>query len=127
MEHALISGLGLAALLILGLLLYEGVVATPVGVEDVAAGEVMWAVARGSVYSVGFIVVMLALHLVASPWAILAIPALYLATASLYSAASAPWGTQVDPESAYAMNGLIGILVEAMVKEAVAGASEGHD
>lgn len=26
-----------------------------------------------------------------------------------------------------AMNGLIGILVEAMVKEAVAGASEGHD
>jgi hypothetical protein len=39
--------------------------------------------------------------------AILAIPALYLATASLYSAASAPWGTQVDPESAYAMNGLI--------------------
>jgi lipooligosaccharide transport system permease protein len=58
--------------------LYEGVVATPVGVEDVAAGEVMWAVARGSVYSVGFIVVMLALHLVASPWAILAIPAALL-------------------------------------------------
>jgi lipooligosaccharide transport system permease protein len=58
--------------------LYEGVVATPVGVEDVAAGEVMWAVARGSVYSVGFIVVMVAMHLVASPWAILAIPAALL-------------------------------------------------
>ena len=54
--------------------LYEGVVATPVGVEDVAAGEVLWAVARGSVYSIGFIAVMLALHLIASPWAILAIP-----------------------------------------------------
>lgn len=54
--------------------LYDGVVTTPVGVEDVAAGEVIWAVARGSVYSVGFIVVMLVLHLVASPWAILAIP-----------------------------------------------------
>ncbi len=58
--------------------IYDGMVATPVGVEDVAAGEVMWAIARGSVYSVGFIVVMLALGLVASPWAILAIPAAML-------------------------------------------------
>jgi lipooligosaccharide transport system permease protein len=58
--------------------LYEGVVATPVGVEDVATGEVIWAVARGSVYSVGFLVVMLALHLLASPWATLAIPAALL-------------------------------------------------
>jgi hypothetical protein len=40
-------------------------------------------------------------------FAILAIPILYLATASLYSVANAPCGTQVDPESAYAMNGLI--------------------
>ena len=55
--------------------LYEGMVATPVGVEDVATGEVIWAVARGSVYSMGFLVVMLALGLIASPWAILAIPA----------------------------------------------------
>jgi lipooligosaccharide transport system permease protein len=55
--------------------LYDGVVATPVGVEDVAVGEVIWAVARGSVYSFGFLVVMLALGLIASPWAILTIPA----------------------------------------------------
>lgn len=54
---------------------FEAVIATPVGVEDAALGEVVWAVARGSLYSVGFIVVMLALHLVASPWAVLAIPA----------------------------------------------------
>jgi lipooligosaccharide transport system permease protein len=58
--------------------LYDGMVSTPVGVEDVAAGEVVWAVARGSVYSIGFMVVMLALGLVASPWAILAIPAAML-------------------------------------------------
>jgi lipooligosaccharide transport system permease protein len=55
--------------------LYESMVATPIGVEDVATGEVIWAVARGSVYSMGFLVVMLALGLIASPWAILAIPA----------------------------------------------------
>ena len=58
--------------------LYDAMVSTPVGVEDVATGEVIWAVARGSVYSVGFIVVMLALGLIASPWAILAIPAAIL-------------------------------------------------
>jgi hypothetical protein len=39
--------------------------------------------------------------------AILAIPSLYLATTLLYSAATVPWGSQVDPESAYMMNGLI--------------------
>ncbi len=38
---------------------------------------------------------------------LLAIPLLYLASALLHSAALPPWGRQVDPESAYAMNGLI--------------------
>lgn len=38
---------------------------------------------------------------------ILAIPLLYLATTLLYSSQMAPWGRQVDPESAYAMNGLV--------------------
>ena len=57
---------------------FEAVIATPVGVEDAALGEVIWAVARGSVYSVGFVVLMLALGLIASPWALLAIPAAIL-------------------------------------------------
>src|ERR1700743_3183360 len=35
------------------------------------------------------------------------IPALYLGAALLDSAAVAPWGWQVDPESAYTMNGLV--------------------
>lgn len=38
---------------------------------------------------------------------VLAIPFLYLASAWLHSASMPPWGRQVDPESAYAMNGLI--------------------
>ena len=57
---------------------FEAVVSTPVGVEDATVGEVIWAIARGSVYSIGFVVVMLALGLVASPWAIFAIPAAVL-------------------------------------------------
>jgi hypothetical protein len=43
------------------------------------------------------------------PWAryaVAALPLLYLTVALVYSACSAPWGRQVDPESAYAMNGL---------------------
>jgi hypothetical protein len=39
-------------------------------------------------------------------YAVAALPFLYLIVALLYSANSAPWGRQVDPESAYAMNGL---------------------
>ena len=39
-------------------------------------------------------------------YAVAALPLAYLIVALLYSANSAPWGRQVDPESAYAMNGL---------------------
>jgi hypothetical protein len=39
-------------------------------------------------------------------YAVAALPLLYLTVALVYSANSAPWGRQVDPESAYAMNGL---------------------
>jgi lipooligosaccharide transport system permease protein len=57
---------------------YDAVLATPLGIGDVAVGEVAWAVMRGSLYAVGFIVIMLALGLVASPWAVLAAPAAML-------------------------------------------------
>ena len=40
--------------------------------------------------------------------AVMAVPLFYLAVALIYSAYLAPWGRQVDPESAYAMNGLVG-------------------
>ena len=39
-------------------------------------------------------------------YSIAALPLLYLTVALVHSACSAPWGRQVDPESAYAMNGL---------------------
>jgi lipooligosaccharide transport system permease protein len=57
---------------------FEAVIATPLEVEDAVLGEVVWAVARGSVYSIGFVVLMLALGLIASPWALLAVPAAIL-------------------------------------------------
>ncbi len=57
---------------------FQAIIATPVGVEDATLGEVMWAVARGSLYSIGFIVLMAILGLVSSPLAILAVPAAIL-------------------------------------------------
>src|SRR5258708_32553180 len=54
---------------------YDAILATPVTTGDVALGEVTWAVMRGSIYSTGFIVVIVALRLVASPTALLALPA----------------------------------------------------
>ncbi len=57
---------------------YDAILSTPVGIGDVAFGEVTWALIRGTLYSIGFIVVMLLMGLVASPWAILALPAAML-------------------------------------------------
>jgi lipooligosaccharide transport system permease protein len=57
---------------------YDGVLATPLGIRDVALGELTYALIRGCVYAVGFMVVMLAMGLVASWWAVLAVPAAIL-------------------------------------------------
>ncbi len=57
---------------------YDAILATPVGVGDVAAGEIGWALIRGALYAGTFLLVMLAMGLVRSPWAILAFPAALL-------------------------------------------------
>jgi lipooligosaccharide transport system permease protein len=54
--------------------LYDAVLTTPLGAQDVAFAEIGWAVLRGMMYSVSFLVVMAAMGLIASPWAILALP-----------------------------------------------------
>lgn len=53
---------------------FEAMLATPVGPGDIAAGEVIWALARGAIYGTAFLLVMLGFGLVTSPWAILAVP-----------------------------------------------------
>lgn len=58
--------------------LYDAMLATPLGPVDVALGEIGWALIRGGMYSAGFLVVMLAVGLISSPWALLALPAALL-------------------------------------------------
>jgi lipooligosaccharide transport system permease protein len=57
---------------------YDAILATPVGVGDIAAGEIGWALIRGALYALAFLLVMLVMGLVLSPWAILAFPAALL-------------------------------------------------
>jgi lipooligosaccharide transport system permease protein len=57
---------------------YDAVLATPLGVGDIAVGEITWALIRGTLYSLGFVAVMAAFGLVASPWALFTLPAAML-------------------------------------------------
>ncbi len=58
--------------------LYDAMLATPLGPVDVAVGEVSWALLRGGMYAVAFIIVMLGMGLIGSVWALLLLPAALL-------------------------------------------------
>jgi lipooligosaccharide transport system permease protein len=60
--------------------LYDAIISTPMSLGDVARGEVMWALMRGSLYAVGFLAVIAVLGaggtaLLSSPLGLLAFPA----------------------------------------------------
>jgi lipooligosaccharide transport system permease protein len=54
---------------------YDAVLATPLGPKDIASGETAFALFRGLIYAIGFFGLMLALGLIHSWWAVLALPA----------------------------------------------------
>jgi lipooligosaccharide transport system permease protein len=58
--------------------LYDQMLATPLSTGDVARGEIAWGQLRGSSYAAMFLVVMAALGLTHSWWALLALPATLL-------------------------------------------------
>jgi lipooligosaccharide transport system permease protein len=57
---------------------FTAILATPLSPGDIALGEQLWALIRGGLYAIGFLVVMVLLGLVVSPWLILAFPAALL-------------------------------------------------
>ncbi len=57
---------------------YDSILATPIGPKDVAVGETIWAVVRAMLYSAAFLLVIVALGLVESWWALLALPACFV-------------------------------------------------
>jgi lipooligosaccharide transport system permease protein len=57
---------------------FASILSTPLSPGDIAVGELGWALIRGGLYAIGFMVVMAVLGLVVSPWLILAFPAALL-------------------------------------------------
>jgi lipooligosaccharide transport system permease protein len=65
---------------------YDGVLATPMGITEIAIGEMLWALIRAALYAVAMFVIMLAFGLVLSPLGILTIPAALLVAAAFAAA-----------------------------------------
>jgi lipooligosaccharide transport system permease protein len=57
---------------------YDAMLSTPLQPMDIALGEIGWSQIRGSIYALGYIIVLLSMGLVESPWSILALPAAVL-------------------------------------------------
>jgi lipooligosaccharide transport system permease protein len=58
--------------------LYDAALSTPMRPGELALGEIGWALIRGGLYAVAFMIVMLAMGLVRSAWAAAAVPAALL-------------------------------------------------
>jgi lipooligosaccharide transport system permease protein len=65
---------------------YDGVLATPMGITEIALGEMLWALFRAALYAVAMFVIMLVFGLILSPWGVLIIPAALLVAAAFAAA-----------------------------------------
>ncbi len=57
---------------------YDAILATPLTTRDLLRGELAWSLSRVTIYSSAFIVTILAMGMLASPWAVFALPAAVL-------------------------------------------------
>lgn len=73
---------------------YDGMVATPMTPRDIAVGELAYCQLRGAVYSALFLVVVVAMGLIESWWAVLALPAAVLVGLA-FAAAGLAWSTHM--------------------------------
>lgn len=58
--------------------LFDQMLATPLTTMDIARGELSWSLLRGGIYSAAFLLIMVAMGLVSSWWAVLVVPAALL-------------------------------------------------
>jgi lipooligosaccharide transport system permease protein len=72
--------------------LYDQMLATPLTTGDVARGEILWGQIRGASYAAAFLLVMLAMGMIHSWWALLALPAALL-IGFAFSAVFMAWTT----------------------------------
>ena len=65
---------------------YDGILATPLGIREIAIGEMIWSLIRGTGYVVAFLGVMFAMGLILSPWGVLVVPGAILLGAAFSAA-----------------------------------------
>jgi lipooligosaccharide transport system permease protein len=53
---------------------FDAIIATPVSIEDVVVGEILWGATRGVISAAALLVAVVAFGLIESPWAVLIIP-----------------------------------------------------
>jgi lipooligosaccharide transport system permease protein len=58
---------------------FDAIISTPVSIEDVIAGEIVWAATRSAFSAVALLIMLTAFGLVSSPWAILILPVAFAA------------------------------------------------
>lgn len=58
--------------------LYDAILATPIEIQDLAAGDVLWGATRATIYGTTFLVVVALFGLIDSPWAIAIPPMVFL-------------------------------------------------
>jgi lipooligosaccharide transport system permease protein len=66
--------------------IYEAMMATPLGIRDIAIGELIWSLFRGTLYAAAFVAVMAFMGLVYSPWVVLVVPGAILLGAAFSAA-----------------------------------------
>jgi lipooligosaccharide transport system permease protein len=69
--------------------LFDQMLATPLTTRDVARGELAWSLVRGGIYSLAFLLVMVAMGLTSSWWSVLAAPGALLIAFAFGGAAMA--------------------------------------
>ena len=65
---------------------YDAILATPLGIREIAVGEMLWSLFRGTLYVIAFVLVMIVMGLVISPLLFLVIPASILIGAAFSAA-----------------------------------------
>jgi lipooligosaccharide transport system permease protein len=78
---------------------YDGAITTPLGVEDVVVGEILWGATRSVIYGTVFLIVIALFGVVRSPLALL-VPVLFLLSGLMFSVIAMIF-TAVNPSIDY--------------------------
>ena len=90
---------------------YDAIIATPLSIEDVSAGEILWGATRSLITACVILIVVAAFGLVESPWALLVLPMAVL-TGLMFSSI-ALFFTSVAP-SIYSFNYYFTLFITPM-------------